>query len=145
MTVIAWDGKTLAADKRSSDDSSHRTVTKIRRTADGSLIGTCGPASACREMEEWFEAGANPDTLPLGQRVCETAAWLLAITPAREIRYWQLGAHPMLVEDEKIAIGSGLTYALAAMHLGCNARVAVQVAIDLCPSCGNGIDALEFE
>ena len=39
MTTIAWDGKTLAADKLASYGELRTTVTKIFRLSDGSLVG----------------------------------------------------------------------------------------------------------
>lgn len=44
MTVIAWDGKTLAADKRVGYGNMHRTTTKIRRVGDA-LVGCSGSGS----------------------------------------------------------------------------------------------------
>lgn len=144
MTVVAWDGKTLAADKRATDGCANSTTTKIKRLPDGSLIGSCGDTSACREVCAWFERGADPSEFPATQRVSATAAWLLVIRPDGAVDYFQTSPYPGRFEDKFFAIGSGRDFALAAMHLGKDARTAVEVACALTVSCGNGVDALEL-
>jgi 20S proteasome alpha/beta subunit len=145
MTVIAWDGKTLAADKLSTDGTSRRTVTKIHRLSNGAVLGACGDAGQCREMQAWYCNGAKPEELPPKQRDADTAAWLLVIEPGPRILYFQLGPYPILLEDKIFAMGSGREYAMAAMHLGKTAREACEVAIALSPECGQGVDELELE
>lgn len=145
MTVIAWDGNSLAADKLSTDGTARSTTTKIQRTPDGELIGACGAAAACREIVAWYLDGAKPETFPPTQRVESTAAWLLIIASDRGVHYVQTSPHPMRYEDERFAIGSGRDFAIAAMFLGKNAREAVEVACALTTCCGQGIDTLTLE
>lgn len=60
MTVIAWDGSALAADKRAvSGGGIARACTKIERHG-GSLLGITGDWDTGAEMREWFKAGALP-------------------------------------------------------------------------------------
>jgi ATP-dependent protease HslVU (ClpYQ) peptidase subunit len=49
------------------------------------------------------------------------------------------------VEDPFIAFGAGRDYAMAAMHLGCDAHRAVEVACVFDTGCGMGIDTLELD
>lgn len=56
MTVIAWDGQTLAADKRAvSGGGIARTVTKIMRH-DDALLAITGDWDAGAEMRAWLTA-----------------------------------------------------------------------------------------
>lgn len=71
MTVIAWDGCTLAADKRASSGGIARTVTKIERH-EGCLIAMTGCWDTGAEMREWFKAGADPEKFP--EKARRTAA-----------------------------------------------------------------------
>lgn len=144
MTVIAWDGKTLAADKRASGGATHTTVTKVRRIF-GMLVGGSGTGSEVRRVIAWIEAGAEPAKWPnpindASEVVC---VWRAAGRPVLGVYF--NSAYPMICEDKFYALGTGSGVALAAMHLGRTAKEAVELACVLCSDCGNGIDTLEFE
>lgn len=51
MTVICWDGKTLAADKRATSVGLARTVTKVQRHGDV-LLAMTGDWDVAAEMRE---------------------------------------------------------------------------------------------
>lgn len=140
MTCVAWDGTTLAADRRALVGGVIRTTTKIHRVGD-SLVAFSGDAAMGRELVEWYERGAKPEEFPEQQREKDKSR-LLAIGPRKEIWVHEDGPYPILFEDEFFAIGSGRDYALAAMHLGCNAVQAVEVAAVFSSECGNGFDVL---
>jgi ATP-dependent protease HslVU (ClpYQ) peptidase subunit len=143
MTTIAWDGRTLAADKRTSFGSRHLTTSKVHRI-NGALVAGAGETAKIIEMVEWLRAGANPHTLPDNQRT-DNCVSLLVITPEGEVREYSSGPYPMVVENAQWAIGSGADFARVAMHLGKSAREAVEIACMFDSSSGNGIDTLEFE
>ena len=145
MTVIAWDGKTLVADKRAVLYGHPSTTTKIFRAPDGSLLGASGEQDTATALIAWYCDGADgvfPDNDDDDGGV---AARLLVITPTGAIHTYERFPLPMIMQDKFYAIGSGRDYALAAMHLGLNAYAAVEVAIALDNGCGNGIDALMLE
>jgi ATP-dependent protease HslVU (ClpYQ) peptidase subunit len=144
MTVIAWDGKTLAADKEASDAwvKASRT-TKIHRRDNG-LLAFAGNASMGRELLAWFDAGANPADFPSGNRDASNPTRLMHITLAGEILVYECGPYPLRFENEIYALGSGREAALAVMMLGHDATKAVEIASRLCTGCGNGIDTLEL-
>lgn len=143
MTVIAWDGKTLAADKLGDAGGLKRTITKIFRF-EGGLFGSAGSASRSAEMFEWIKSGADPARVPAYQLTDDYQAVMIV---DNDRRVWLYGAspHPFRLEDPFHAIGSGRDFAIAAMHLGCNAARAVEVASHFESGCGNGVDTLEFE
>lgn len=58
MTVIAWDGKTLAADKRGTRGGLPVTVTKIKRIGDV-IAGVAGNAAHVGELFQWVAEGCN--------------------------------------------------------------------------------------
>lgn len=142
MTVIAWDGKMLAADKRATSGNVAYAVTKVERFGDH-LLGMTGEADVAHELREWFKTGAVPKDFPKSAR--RDMATLIVISPDTRPRAFATGPHPMLYADEKLAWGCGRDFALATMHLGHDARRAVEVACTFDVSCGNGIDTLEFE
>lgn len=145
MTVIAWDGKTLAADKRGSDNGIARTVTKIRRTKDGHLIGTSGGSSRGMELAAWYEAGAIPAEFPATERDEDKCAMLVVIRPGPSVVFFMANPYGKVFEDEKFAMGSGRDFATTCMHLGMEAKEAVRIASELDMNCGNGIDVLSLE
>lgn len=142
MTIIAWDGKILAADKRLCFGSLSRTCTKIYRYS-GCLIGTSGDSSTGSEMEQWFREGCHPSKFPSAQRNENTFAPLLVINSDGIWRY-DTSPYSIKIEDKHYAIGSGAPYAITAMLLGKSAYEAVEIACLFDTSCGNGIDVLEL-
>ena len=143
MTVIAWDGKTLAADKASTSVGHASTVTKIHRVPGG-LVGVSGDCNGAVELLKWFRDGRDPNALPACQKT-DDAGYAVFIDHERRIWSYSKSATPMHAEDEKYASGAGRDYALAAMHLGFDARRAVEVACHFDAFCGNGIDTLELD
>ena len=141
MSVIAWDGRTMAADKRSCIGTLIRTTTKIFRVGDA-LCAYAGDAAGGEEMLAWFKAGAKPADFPPGQRTDEWSG--LLVVRRGEILKYERNPYPVRFEDKCFAIGCGRDFALAAMHLGHDARTAVEVAIAFDSGCGNGIDTMEF-
>lgn len=142
MTVIAWDGRTLAADKRTSFGTSFVTTTKIQRI-DGRLVGYSGDSAQGRSCVQWVRDGMDKTKFPELQR--STPGSLLIIESGGAIHYYGNTPDPIVIEDKRFSIGSGSEYADAAMYLGKTAREAVEVAIALDSACGNGIDTLELE
>ncbi|MCA7945571.1 hypothetical protein [Burkholderia vietnamiensis] len=143
MTVVAWDGKTLAADKRGDAGGLQRTTTKIFRF-DGGLFGSAGSASRGAELFAWICAGANPDTVPAFQLSLEEYQSAMVVRSDGTVWLYGCSGHPFRMEDQFHAIGSGRDFAIAAMHLGRTAAQAVEVATLFETGCGNGIDTLEL-
>ena len=141
MSVIAFDGRTMAADKRACLGTMTRTTTKIFRVGD-SLCAYSGDAAGGEEMLAWFKNGAKPESYPASQRGDDWSG--LLVVRQGEILKYERSHHPVRFEDKFFAIGCGRDFALAAMHLGHDARTAVEVAIALDSGCGNGIDTLEL-
>ena len=140
MTVIAWDGQTLAADKRAvSGGGIARPCTKIELFGND-LLAMTGSWDVAAEMREWYKEGANPATFPAEAR--KDTSTLIVISPGGLIRTWAAGPYPMIVEATQCAWGSGRDFAEAAMHLGFDAKRAVEVASHFQSDCGNGVDTL---
>lgn len=144
MTCIAWDGKTLAADKRTSFGGASVTTTKIHRV-NGSLVGCAGITAQIAEMIVWLRGGAEPKDFPAPQRDSKECVSMLVIRPDGQVVQYENTPYPIVIESRIWSIGSGRDFALAAMHLGKSAKDAVQLACDLDMNCGNGIDTLELE
>lgn len=139
MTVIAWDGKTLAADKRAECAGHYFTTTKIRRISSGEVLAWCGDSDTGRMMASWYEAGADPAKWPECQK--DEKSWArLIVASSAGVKYYDRWPAPTMVEDPFAAWGSGRDFALTAMHLGKTAREGVLIAALFESGCGNGVD-----
>jgi ATP-dependent protease HslVU (ClpYQ) peptidase subunit len=142
MTVIAWDGKTLAADRMVVSGGVKRMTTKIHRV-DGDLFGISGCLAIGMARLQWVRDGLDPSAYPVAK---DDSEWgqMLRIGVDGRIMLYNLNGVPMVFEDSCYAIGSGSDFALAAIHLGRDAEAAVRVACALSHECGMGIDTLEL-
>ena len=140
MTVIAWDGTTLAADKRTNFGNSFATTTKIHRIGK-SLVGYSGESSIGCELMAWAKAGFLAEDFPTA---CRDKIFSLLVINAKSILYFCSGPYPISIEECMYTIGSGCDYATAAMYCGKTAVEAVEIACLFDPNCGNGIDMLRL-
>lgn len=141
MTVIAWDGKTLAADKRALASGVAKTTTKIYRVGE-CLVGFSGTLTTGMAMLDWWRNGHDPAKFPSVQNDKDEWTPFIVIFKGGPILVYERGPHPCEFDQTSYAMGSGRDFALAAMHLGYGAAKAVEVACALSVECGNGIDAL---
>lgn len=145
MTIIAWDGKTLAADKRATYSGLARTVTKISRTHKGELVAFSGDFDMGVALVQWYVGDGYAERYPNNKDnngIMKTQMMVIRLDGT--ICIYEREPVPMTFTDPQTAMGSGRDYAMAAMHLGCTAVQAVQVACDLDIFCGNGIDTLQL-
>ena len=144
MTVIVWDGHTLAADKRTVNSGyKGGIVTKVYRW-DGGLCAFAGDLDVGVQMVHWLRDGAKSADFPKQQAEKAASAFMVIYADGRVAKYETMPV-PLFFESPVSAMGSGRDYAYAALHLGCDARRAVEVACALDASCGNGIDTLTLQ
>lgn len=142
MTTIAWDGKTLAADKQATFSDRAHSVTKIHR-GKGRLYGFSGTCELKNAWINWHQRGADPDKCP---KIPDgLSVTLIVITQDGAITlYCDSGNGSTFDKGQPFAIGSGQDYAMAAMVSGANARQAVLLASELDLFSGLGVDSLEL-
>lgn len=136
MTVIAYDGKTLAADRRRLASDSDVLCEPGRKVAvgKGGAIATTGSALSGEAKAAVIADLVAGKTDGLDDRVTGMAllddgsAWLVNNGGALEI-------------NRPHAMGSGHEAARAAMIMGADARRAVEVASELVVTCGDGVDS----
>lgn len=144
MTTIAWDGKTLAADRLRTVGNTPMGATKLFRVEapfysgglkGGILFGACGDSWDCAAFRLWVEGGNPPTPKNLG---------VVAID-ARGVCWY--GGETLIFHEVELpywACGSGADYALGAMAAGKPAREAVEIASGLDVHTGLGVDVLEL-
>lgn len=141
MTVIAWDGRTLAADKQGRAGYVKTARTKIQRHA-GMLIGTAGERHVADQVVFWIKEGCNPATWPKAAE--EGVTDVLVVLPSGVLLLYQSGPHVTPLENSFFAIGCGAEAAMAVVALGHNAHRAVEITCQVVADCGGGIDTLEL-
>lgn len=141
MTVIAWDGKTLAADKRCTFGWQIAAVSKLERH-DGHLLCASGCTSMGQEVIAWFKAGAVAADWPAQNRDPDKGASLVVVRPDGTLWRYENGPHPYRVESVPVAFASGGEAAMGAMLAGADAVRAVEIASMVHAGCGNGVDSM---
>lgn len=119
MTTIAWDGKTLAGDTRSTAGGFAYQTTKVFKLPDGRLYGACGAAEEGEAVLQWLVLGGDKP------QVKDFCAILIEDGKCFRLEDKLI---KFQVDSPFHAIGSGRDYAMAAMHYGKNAREAVELA-----------------
>ena len=141
MTVIAWDGRTIAADSLANDAGLKRVVNKLLRVNDG-VIAVTGAMDQGLELQAWFEAGADPAKWPEFQKKDD---WTRLIRATREGCWWYARTpYPQRVIAPFTAFGSGRDFAIAAMHMGKSAKEGVELACELTTECMGPVDVIEL-
>jgi hypothetical protein len=137
MTTIAWDGTSLAGDRRGNSGGMAYEITKVRRTADGRLLAFSGEVGVGTLMLDWLDRGGPRPPAQDSER------WATVLEIDLDGSCWCHGRDARWkVEQPFFAIGSGRDFALAAMALGRSAAEAVEVAARFDTGTGNGVDVL---
>lgn len=141
MTVIAFDGKTVAADRQACINGTTGQVTKIERVGR-TVVGFSGYISQGILLLEWFKDGAKPDLFPRPINDSERAnLWVFG---RGIIHTFEQCPYPYVIEEPFWAGGCGKDLAMGAMAMGADARRAVEIASRYDANCGLGIDVLEI-
>lgn len=146
MSVIAWDGRTLAADRQATQAGLARICEKIWRCErTGDLLGAVGQPDTSAAMRAWYEAGASVDTFPACNRNEGVASHLYVVRLDGTCVKYEGEPYPIPIVEIFWAAGSGRDYALGAMACGMPASFAVVIASRFDVSCGMGVNILTLE
>lgn len=137
MTTVAFDGKSLAADRLMGG---RHTVSKIFPISDTAYLAGAGDYCQIVEVAEWLKAGAPQDAKP---EVDGDSDFLL-IEKGRP--HWLTVPYlrKVRINEKFAALGSGALCALGAMAAGANARQAVAIAITYDQNSGKGVEVVEI-
>lgn len=139
MTTVAYRNGVIAGDTQviGGNAVGAVTVTKIaRRKKDGALCGASGYLSFVQAFHTWFIAGERGKfpTFHEGDRA------FIAIKGKPIEMFESVGSFEY--EPKYLAIGSGMEFALGAMHAGATAEQAVAAAIAHDPGTGGEVMVL---
>jgi hypothetical protein len=144
MTVIAWDGRSLAADTLCTfgDYRGPMPAKKIIRRGQFAY-GITGFSGWFEAWIKWHESGADPANIPAsGVAPGDSGNFLVfdggkAFICSAKVPYLQeIGAPD--------AWGCGADFAIGAMHAGADAKEAVEITIACTPRCGGAVDVIEL-
>ena len=150
MTVIAWDGKTLSADRQVTNGMTRLSTTKIFKVFQHYkpfLVAITGDATIGMELIEWFKEGAEPDKYP--SKNSENLASLIVIDKDENggvisVYKYERTGYPYQYQGKFWAFGCSDESAMVAMELGASSAKAVELCSKYNTGCGCGVDTLEF-
>lgn len=137
MTVVAWDGKTLAADSAVTVGGMRLACEKIERFPDGSLYGAAGDGDETVKLADFIRKGGT------GRRPKCESVYALHILPDGTVNLYSGSAWPDRITSPFVAIGSGCKYAMAVMWAGFDSARACEAAIALDKSCSAPVVTLQ--
>lgn len=144
MSIIVWDGKTLAADRQWTAGNLIRTTTKIWRHGD-ILMGGAGTFWHMEALRNWVTNGMIPAKFPELKIKDDTVPSFWLINRSGMVAKLEDSPYPLTCLDPFFAEGSGRDFAYGALAMGADARQAVEVACRYDYGCGGGVDILTFE
>ena len=140
MSVIAWDGKTLAADRQACTGDTKATVRKIFKLESGEILAFAGDLDVGMAMKHWYEEGHKREDFPKINRDEKTFCRLIVASESGVV-YYERTPEPVQLLDLFMAWGCGREAALGAMAMGADAVKAVEIASRFILYCGNGCDS----
>ena len=139
MTVVVWDGKTLATDRQANDGSMKWEAEKAWYVGTDHIVSGIGVLGSILKMRDWFVSGADPATL----NVQPNSAELIVVSSEGLSVISSNGTSVEL--SAPMAFGEGREYALGAMAMGATAQEAVQIANEYSLHCGKGVSCYTLQ
>lgn len=157
MTVIAWDGKVLAADSLETDSNGYMLgmCKKLYRLKSGGMLGTAGD-SDCRALMGLVENVKDENDLPTRAEIeaTKTAGSYILVLPDKSVFMLStdvdedlkaVKAEVVPYKGKCLAVGHGQDFARAAMSVGKTSAEAVKVACKWSVVCGGPIQTMKLE
>lgn len=142
MTCIAWDGKSVAADRQMNYGNFRREFHKLQQHKR-EILATCGTACSGLALVEWYVQGCKKQDFPAIQSDKEEWSSLIVIS-VHGVWVYEKTSEPLPVYEPFMAWGSGRDFAMGAMAMGADAKQAVEIACKYDVNCGMGIDVMEI-
>ena len=137
MTVVVWDGSTLATDKMANDGSLKWESPKAWYV-DNKIVSGVGLLQHIVLLREWVRKGAVVEDYPrhiLNQHHTHQ----LVVVDSEGLWVYEGVPVPVQHGHTPIAFGHGRDFALGAMAMGANAEKAVEITNKYSLQCGNGV------
>lgn len=141
MTVIAFDGKIIAADKQATNNGLRHICNKLEKIKGG-YIAIAGTDNKSLPMVEWYKKGCKIKDFP---PQIKDEFGLIIVFKNGEVYQYENAPYPIKRTDKIMAWGCGRDYAIGAMAAGKNAIDAVKITSDHSVDCGLGVDWVKIE
>jgi hypothetical protein len=147
MTTIAFDGKTLAADRCSWSAGVRRKVRKVfkvQRDGQVFLVALSGDAGFALAVLAWMRGGARPDPAFFHAPTEFSRVCAVAVDERRQVHTLSNALHWESFRERQFAHGAGQEFAWGALEAGASAAQAVRIAIKRSDYAGFGVDTVRF-
>ena len=145
MTVIAWDGKTLAADSQSTSDNNTTIISDGKIWVHGGLLfGATGSRGEGLILAKWYIDGAVFDKYPVLPGPHDIDTDLIVVTQDEIAVYYESPIPCPFSKDMQLAWGSGAQAAMGAMAHGATAAQACEAACAVNVYCGLPVISLSL-
>jgi hypothetical protein len=139
MTVIVWDGHTLATDAAATDGTALWKTQKAWRytnkRGEPVILSGAGPLQTILAMRDWCQSNAHPNEFPAVQLTPQFCHFV--IIRADGLHRYEQGLFPIYHGTDQCAFGEGKEFAYGALAMGADAKRAVEIAIEYSPHCGH--------
>lgn len=129
MTVIAYDGHTLAADSQLNYGTTRLKCDKLFELPDGGIVGLAGSAAKCSRLLRYMREGG-----PIPKRLLNTHA--IRVNADGTVDLYAESIEPERITSRVIAIGCGGDFAMGCMVSGKTSAEAVALTIEHDSQCG---------
>lgn len=143
MSVVAWDGKTLAADCQATNHGFKWKSPKIFRLESGEVAAFTGQPDTGLLMLEWYRNGRKREEWPDSQTNDSWSRLIVAHLDKSVTVFEQFGFMQNFKDAPYMAWGAGRDFALGALAKGATAEEAVEIANQFSDSCGFGVESYE--
>lgn len=145
MTTVAFDGRTMAADKQMNTGGMKHPVARSKiRGGDyhgmPAVFGGAGTTVYSDAVIDWLMSGMPDEHKPEMPEAPDSFTVVVA-TEAGVYEYID-SLRPIPLGQIKWAFGTGAEYAFGAMDAGANAKRAVEIACGRDVNSGLGIDSI---
>jgi len=147
MTVIVWDGETLATDASASDGLAKWSSLKAWYHGEGEdrvILSGTGSLHVILAMRNWFMDGALLNELPSIQCTSHFCHFLV-VSPYVGLYWYEQGNISIEHGYKPIAFGEGMEVALGALFMGATSEEAVKAANQHSVHCGPGVKTYKIE
>lgn len=138
MTIIVYDGKSLAIDNAAIHEGIKVPLIKAFRNDAGDVITGVGNAAQLAIMRDWYAAGAKHETFPETQKTGNPWCELIVVNSTGLMRFENTPS-AIVHAHHKCAFGIGKDIAYGALAMGATAEQAAGIVCQYHPDCGHGI------
>lgn len=141
MTVLVWDGISLATDRQANDGSAKWESDKAwyvsdKNTGKVCIVSGVGLLDDIIKLREWYREGALPKAFP---ELTKKSSQLIVIHRDTGLWLYDGVPHPVHYGHNLHAFGHGKDFAYGALAMGATAKEAVDACNVYSLHCGKGV------